>query len=79
MKITSLEVLGKLPDPFTFEDGRKVLSVSDWEERRKELIPTVIDMQYGQILPQPEILEIDPLCVPNTAGRMNIWRITTGT
>ena len=79
MKITSLEVLGRLPDPFTFEDGRKVLSVSDWEERRKELIPTVIEMQYGQILPQPEILEIDPLCVPNAAGRMNIWRITTGT
>jgi len=79
MKITSYEVLGKLPDLFTFEDGRKVLSVADWEQRRKELIPTVIEMQYGQILPQPEILEIDPLCVPNTTGRMNIWRITSGT
>lgn len=79
MKITSYEVLGKLPDLFTFDDGRKVRTIADWEERRKELPKTVIEMQYGQILPPPEILEITPLCVPNTTGRMNIWRITSGT
>ena len=79
MKITSYEVLGRLPDLFTFDDGRKVRSVADWELRREELKKTVIEMQYGQILPEPEFLEIDPLCLPNTTGRMNIWRITTGT
>ncbi len=79
MKITSYEVLGKLPDLFTFEDGRKVQSLDDWNERRKELYKTAVELQYGEIPPEPEFLEITPLCHPNTVGRMNIWRITTGT
>lgn len=79
MKITSYEVLGKLPDPFRFEDGRRVVTVSDWEERRKELYTPCVELQYGGMPPEPEFLEIDPLCVPNAVGRMNIWRIRTGT
>ena len=47
MKITSYEVLGKLPDLFTFEDGRKVTSIADWEERRKEIYKTAVELQYG--------------------------------
>ena len=58
MKITSYEVLGKLPDPFIFEDGRRVKSVEDWEERRKELIKPVVELQYGDLIPEPEFLEI---------------------
>ncbi|MBR5680730.1 MAG: hypothetical protein IKX19_08750 [Clostridia bacterium] len=79
MKITKYEVLGKLPDPFTFADGRKVRNTADWEERRRELYGPVIELQYGGMPPEPEFLEIDPLCVPNAVGRMNIWRIRTGT
>jgi len=79
MKITSYEVLGKLPDLFTFEDGRKVTSIADWRERRKEIYKDAVELQYGQTLPAPEILELDPLCVPGTTGRMQIWRLTTGT
>jgi len=79
MKITSYEVLGKLPDLFTFENGEKVRTVGDWETRRRELYKTAVEMQYGQILPPPELLELDPLCVPNVPGRMNIWRVTSGT
>jgi len=79
MKITSYEVLGELPDLFTFEDGTRVASLADWNRRRKELYKTAVELQYGEIPPEPEILEIEPLCVPKTAGRMNIWRITTGT
>ena len=37
MKITSYEVLGRLPDLFRFEDGRRVASIGDWEERKKEI------------------------------------------
>ncbi len=79
MKITSYEVLGNLPDPFLFEDGRRVKTVSDWEERRKELWDPCVELQYGGMPPEPEFLEVDPLCVPNTVGRMNIWRVRTGT
>ena len=79
MKITKYEVLGKLPDPFTFEDGGKVLGTEDWERRKRELYGPVVELQYGGMPPEPEFLEIDPLCVPNAVGRMNIWRIRTGT
>jgi len=79
MKITSYEVLGKLPDLFTFEDGRPVKNIADWEQRRQELIKAAVCLQYGDILPEPEFLDIAPLCVPNKVGRMNIWRITSGT
>jgi len=72
MKITSYEVLGKLPDLFTFENGRKVTSIADWEERRKEIYKNAVELQYGEIPPAPEFLEIAQLCVPNTTGRMNI-------
>ena len=79
MKITFYEVLGNLPDPFLFRDGRRVKTVSDWEERRKELWDPCVELQYGGMPPEPEFLEVDPLCVPNTVGRMNIWRVRTGT
>ena len=79
MKITSYEVLGKLPDLFTFEDGSKVTSVADWKSRRKELLKTAVELQYGDILPSPEVMEVTPLTYPNTPGRINIWKITAGT
>ncbi len=79
MKITKYEVLGRLPDPFAFENGGKVRSTADWEKRKRELYRTVIGLQYGGMPPEPEFLETDPLCVPNAVGRMNIWRVRTGT
>lgn len=79
MKITKYETLGKLPDPFLFDDGRRVRTAADWKERRKELYGPCVELQYGGMPPEPEFLEVDPLCVPNTVGRMNIWRIWTGT
>ena len=65
MKITSYEVLGKLPDLFTFDDGRKVQSLDDWNERRKELYKTAVELQYGEIPPEPELL---PLVAPLVAA-----------
>ena len=58
MKITSYEVLGKLPDLFTFEDGRKVASIADWRERRQEIYKHAVELQYGQMPPEPEVLEL---------------------
>ena len=36
MQITKYEVLGKLPDPFTFKNGEKVKTPADWRARRQE-------------------------------------------
>ncbi len=79
MKITSYKALGKLPDLFTFDDGAKVKNLADWERRRDELYKWAVELQYGEIPPEPEFLDIDPLCAPNVPGRMNIYRVTTGT
>jgi len=79
MEITSYEILGQLPDLFTFDDGSKVRSVSDWEIRRKELYKTVVEMQYGDLLPEPEFLDIIPLMVRPEKGMMSIYKIVTGT
>ncbi|CAM3312340.1 hypothetical protein PALU110988_15280 [Paenibacillus lupini] len=37
----------KLPDPFTFQDGRRVLTKADWEERSKELQELFHYYMYG--------------------------------
>ncbi|MBQ3709005.1 MAG: hypothetical protein II889_14040 [Clostridia bacterium] len=79
MKILTYETLGKLPDPFLFADGRRVKTAADWEERKKELWDPVVGLQYGGMPPEPEFLDIEPLSVPDTPGRMNIWRTRTGT
>ena len=35
IEITKYELLGKLPNPFIFEDGNEVKTPEDWEKRRK--------------------------------------------
>lgn len=73
--VTDLEVLGKLPDPFLFEDGHRVSTRAEWADRRRELYKTVIELQYGTMPPPPEVLEVEPLY----AGNPRTYRITVGT
>ena len=76
LRVTDLEVLGTLPDPFRFADGHRVSSREEWEERRKELYKTVIELQYGTMPPQPEILEVECLYAGESC---HTYRITSGT
>ena len=75
LKIEKYEVLGKLPDPFTFEDGRKVKTGSDWPERRKELYKSVIELQYGVQPPAPEFTEVETLY---DGGKTRVYKIKCG-
>jgi endo-1,4-beta-xylanase len=43
-----------LPDPFKFQDGRKVKSPSDWAERREEIKDLAQYYEYGTMPPPPE-------------------------
>lgn len=79
MEITSYQVLGRLPDLFTFRDGRKVLSPSDWAERRNEIRDAIIGAEYGILPAAPEFMDIAPLSLRTVPGEMSIYRITTGT
>jgi len=76
LRVTKYEVLGKLPDLFTFEDGTPVSAPADWERRREELYRTAVELQFGTLPPKPEFLEVETLYV---GGRVRSYRIHTGT
>lgn len=75
IKVTKYEVMGKLPDPFLFDDGTRVKTKEDWEKRRREMYKTAVELQYGTMPPEPEFLEVEPLYVSNVES----YRIHTGT
>lgn len=76
LHVTKYEVLGKLPDLFTFEDGSPVRDPADWERRRSELYKTAVELQYGTLPPAPEFLEVEPLYI---GAKNHSYRIHTGT
>lgn len=76
LHVTKYEVLGKLPDLFTFEDGTPVAAPADWPRRRGELYKTAVELQYGTMPPSPEFLEVETLFI---GARNHSYRIHTGT
>ena len=78
IEITQNKVLGKLPDPFTFDDGTRVKTADDWERRRKEIYKTAVELQYGTLPPDPEFLEVERIFAFKDS-LFQSYRITTGT
>ena len=76
LHVTDYKVLGRLPDLFTFEDGSKVTTLADWENRRGELYKTAVELQYGTLPPTPEFVEVETLFV---GEKNHSYRIHTGT
>lgn len=72
--VTKYELMSKLPDPFLFNDGTRVRTKEDWAKRRKELYEKTVDLHFDGMPPEPEFLEVEPLCY----GTINIFRIKTG-
>lgn len=77
IKAVDYEVLGKLPNPFIFDDGTEVKSVEDWEKRRNEVYKYAVELQYGKQPPKPEVFEVEPLYEYNE-NPLN-YRIIAGT
>jgi hypothetical protein len=69
-------VLGKLPDLFKFENGQPVLNAEDWKKRRKEILDSIIDLEYGGLPPKPEVFEVETL---HQGKAIVSYRIKTGT
>lgn len=76
LKIFDYKLLGKLPNPFIFNNGKQVSTISDWEERKKEIYKTAIELQYGILPPKPEFLEVETLY---TSKNVCDYKIHTGT
>lgn len=75
IKITKYDVLGKLPDPFLRADGTRVSSVEEFEEHKKELYKSAVELQYGEIPPEPEFLEVETLYI---GAKTSTYKIITG-
>lgn len=79
MQITEYTVLGKLPNPFLMNDGSVVQTEADWQKRRQEILESTVGIQYGEIPPEPEFLEILPLFPVNHKPGLRTVQIRTGT
>ncbi|MBQ5972724.1 MAG: hypothetical protein IJL69_00870 [Oscillospiraceae bacterium] len=78
IRITRMDVLGKLPDPFRMEDGTIADTPEKWAARRKEIYRTAVELQYGTQPPEPEFLEVEMLH-GYEGKRSGSYRVTTGT
>ena len=71
-------ILGKLPDPFVFDDGSRVKSASDWPRRRVEILNSVIQTEFGGMPPQPETFRVEALDLHGSEFT-NTYRVHCGT
>lgn len=72
----------ELPDPFRFENGERVRSAADWQRRRREMLDSVIELEYGGLPPAPaetrwEKLHTAPVASLNRAQFITC-RVMTG-
>ena len=75
IKLQTVTVKGKLPNPFVMNNGAPVKTPEDWELRRQELYQSAVELQYGTMPPQPEFLKVELL---DAAALIHNYRITTG-
>ena len=73
------EVLGKLPDPFLKEDGTRVSDPKEWEEQRKLLYKSAVELQYGTLPPKPEVFKIEKLMDTDSKTSNTSYKIYAGT
>ena len=49
----------RLPDPMLFEDGREVITKSDWQRRRSEILSLYEKYEFGTFPPKPTISRVE--------------------
>ena len=67
-------VLGKLPNPFIFEDGTVAKTVAEWKKRRQEIINATVELEYGGMPPQPDEVALEKLTETGW-GRADCYRV----
>jgi hypothetical protein len=72
------KILGKLPDPFIFEDGSRVKDVPGWERRRGEILNSAVGLEYGGMPPEPDKIELEALDL-HGRGSTESYRVHCGT
>lgn len=69
---------GPLPDLFTFADGTPVHMPGDWPRRRREILDTAVELEFGGLPPKPEVFRVEQLNDP-AARTPRAYRLTVGT
>lgn len=76
IKILEYNLKDKLPDPFVFDNGERLTDPKQWDERKKEIYKTAVELQYGGVVPEPEVLEVYPIYL--NKKNPSTYRIRTG-
>lgn len=76
IRITECSLLSPLPELLRSDAGMPVTTAEAWAERKKEILRTAVDMQYGTIPPKAEVLDVEPLYL---SGTNNTYLIHAGT
>lgn len=53
ISVKDMPSIKEMPAPLTMNDGTKVTSVEQWQTRRREMIRTLEDYEYGHMPPPP--------------------------
>ena len=76
IKILEYNLKDKLPDPFVFDNGERIADPCDWERRKREIYKTAVELQYGAVVPEPEVFDVVPLYI--NKKNPSVYRITAG-
>lgn len=76
IQVTECQLYGKLPDPFTLEDGTRISKPEEWTKARAEIYKGAVELQYGTLPPKPEYFKAECL---HDSPKMATYRITAGT
>ena len=73
----SVEILGKLPDPFKKPDGTR-MTKDEWYASREEIFEKICKTEFGGMPPRAETVRVERLSAPHHGGT-NVYKIYAGT
>ena len=74
----SVNILGKLPDPFLKADGTR-MTADEWYAQRDQLFNKICDIEYGGMPPRPEVVKVVNLSGPRADGGTITYKVWAGT
>ncbi len=74
----SVEILGKLPDPFRKEDGGR-MTPEEWYAARDRIFQAICETEFGGMPPRPEVVKVVRLSAARVDGGVNVYKVWAGT
>ena len=56
-----MRLINELPDPFLMQNGQRVASKDDWQQRREEIKDMMLNIQYGTMPGAPESVSVETI------------------